>query len=187
MIQKIRSIALNTFRESMRSKILFSVFFFAVIVCAAASAFGKVTIGEQGQVVLNFGLFCVSLFSLAFVVISGSLLFAKEVSKRTIFTILARPVRRSEIVVGKWLGMLITAGALVVLMSVALGLYIQLFFNIDPLPIAAAAYCIMMELMIVCALVMFFSSLVVTPLLIGVFSASIFLAGRSSSYILQFK
>lgn len=186
MLQKIGCIAVSTFRESVRSKILYSVFFFAVIVCAAASAFGKVTIGEQGQVVQNFGLFCCSLFSLAFVVISGSLLFAKEVSRRTIFTILARPVRRFEIVAGKWLGMLITASTLVALMATALAAYVRFVFDLDPMPIFAAAYFIFTEIMIVCALVMLFSSIVVTPLLIGVFASAIFLAGRSSTYIDQF-
>ena len=186
MTAKIFTIALTTFRESMRSKILYSVLVFAVLVCAAASAFGKVTIGEQGVVVENFGLFSTSLFSLAFALISGSVLFAKELSKRTIFTILARPVRRLEIIIGKWLGMVVTAGFLITLMASALAVYVSFIFQLNSAPIFSAAFFILTELMIVCALVMLFSSIVVTPLLIGVFSLGVFLAGRSASYILQF-
>lgn len=185
MLRRILTIALNTFRESIRSKILYSVICFGVLVCGAASAFGRVTIGDQGLVVETFGLFCTSLFSIIFSLISGSMLFAKELSRKTIFTLLARPVRRYEILVGKWLGLFLTSGCLVMLMGGALALYTSLVFGRDSLPIFHAGFFMLAELLIIGSLIMFFSSLVVTPLFIGLFSLAVFLAGRSASYILQ--
>lgn len=185
MFRRIFTIALNTFRESVRSKILYSVICFGILVCGTASAFGRVTIGDQGLVVETFGLFCTSLFSLLFALISGSMLFAKEISKKTIFTILARPVERHEILVGKWLGLFLTSGCLVMLMNGALALYLGAVFTIETLPVFYAGFFMLMELLIVCSLVMFFSAIVVTPLFIGLFSLAVFLAGRNASYILH--
>jgi ABC-type transport system involved in multi-copper enzyme maturation permease subunit len=185
MLQRVFILALNTFRESIRNKILYSVIIFAVLVCAAASAFGRVTIGDQALVVVNFGLFCTSLFSVAYALISGSSLVAKELAKRTIFTLLARPVARYEILIGKWLGLLVTASTLVVLMIAALAIYAQSVFGFSALLLFEAGFFIILELIIVCSLIILFSSLVVTPLFIGVFSLALFLAGRNSSSILQ--
>lgn len=185
MLQRIFILALNTFRESIRNKILYTVIIFAVIVCGAASAFGRVTIGDQALVVVNFGLFCTSLFSVAFALISGSTLLSKELAKRTIFTILARPVARFEILIGKWLGLLATASSLAALMIIALSIYAQSIFDFSALVLFQAGFFIILELIVVCSLIILFSSLVVTPLFIGVFSLALFLAGRSASSILQ--
>jgi Cu-processing system permease protein len=185
MLHRILAIAQNTFRESIRSKVLYSVIFFTLLVCIAASAFGRVTIGNQELVVLNFGLFCISLFTILFVTISGSSLVAKELNKRTIFTLLARPIARYEILVGKWLGLFLTATTLIVMMSSALAFYIWLVFASNISIIFSAMLFIIIELMIMCSLILLFSSLVVTPLLIGIFSFALFLAGRSASYVLS--
>ena len=186
MIHRIYAIALNTFRETVRSKILYTVLFFAVAVCAAASAFGRVTIGDQSVVVITFGLFCTSLFSVLFVMITGSALFAKEISRRTIFTLLARPIMRPEFIIGKWLGLWSVATLLIVLMALSLAVYGELFFSFPAKIVCSAAIFMIMESAVISALVMLFSALVVTPLFIGVFSLSVFLAGRSASSILSY-
>jgi len=81
-MMKILYIGINTYRESVRSKILYSLIFFAVIVVCVSAFFGSVTIGDQVKVIKDFGLFAISLFSAAYAVISGSALLSKELSKK---------------------------------------------------------------------------------------------------------
>lgn len=185
-MEKIFCIALNTFRESVRSKVLYSVMFFAAAVVLISSFFGRVTIGDQVKVIKDFGLFSISLFSVAFAVISGAALLHKELSKKTVYNILAKSVERWEFLLGKFLGMMATVTLMVLLMASSLIAFVYLFtFELD-VPIFHAIPYMLLELMIVCAAAIFFSSIVVTPMLSGMFTFALFLAGRSTEYLLYF-
>jgi len=183
---KIVAIALTTFRESVRSKVLYSVLFFAVVMVLVSALFGTVTIGDQVRVIKDFGLMSVSLFPVAFAVIAGTSLLSKELAKKTIYNILAKPVRRSEFLWGKYFGMLATT----IVMALAMGAGLSAFAwvlegRIDDALFVGYAFSIM-ELIVVCAAAIFFSSIVVTPLLSGLFTFGVFLAGRSAEYVLFF-
>jgi len=176
-------IALNTYRELVRSKVLYSVLCFAALMVLASSLFGSVTIGDQVRVIKDFGLMSISLFSVAYAVISGSSLLHKELEKKTIYNILSKPVLRSEFVLGKYFGMLVTTSLMALLMATGLSAFAFLFEgSFDVLLFTATSYMIL-ELVIVCAAALFFSSVVVTPMLAGIFTFCIFLAGRSVSYL----
>lgn len=186
MLANCRQIACNTLRESIRSKILYSLLFFAALILIVSAFFGTVTIGDQIKVIKDFGLFCASIFSVAFAVISGAALLHKELSRKTVYNILAKPVGRGEFLVGKYLGLFGTTAVLVTLMSAGLFVFVYLFEGSFDLLIWQAAYYMLLELVIVCAAAIFFSSVVVTPMLSGLFSFGIFLAGRSTDYLLYF-
>ena len=185
-MQLIWLIALNTFRESVRSKILYAVLFFAILLVGVSALFGSVTIGDQINVIKDFGLFSISLFAVLYAVISGSTLLEKELAKRTIFNILSKAVHRWQFVFGKYLGMLLTEAALVVLMGASLVILVSAFEGQVAWSLISACAFIYLEVMVVCAVVIFFSTIVVTPLLSGVFSFAVFLAGRSTEYLLYF-
>lgn len=185
-MKAIEAIALTTFRESIRSKILYVVIVFAVIMVLVSTFFGAVTIGDQVIVIKDFGLFSVSLMSVAFAVISGSSLLSKELNRKTIYNILAKPVNRWEFLLGKYLGMLMTITLLIALMGIALSAFVVIFEQrLDVLMLRAYMF-IWLELIIVCAAVIFFSSIVVTPMLNGLFTFGVFLAGRSIDYLMYY-
>ncbi|MCB0338381.1 MAG: ABC transporter permease subunit [Bdellovibrionales bacterium] len=184
---KVYVIALNTFRELIRSKVLYSVVFFAVLVVSVSALFGSVTIGDQVKVIKDFGLFSISFFGVCFGVISGSNLLSKELNRKTIYNILAKPVHRWEFLLGKELGLIATMTVLVSLMGLGLVGFVYVFTGAPDLLLLQACYCILLELIIVTSVVIFFSSIVVTPLLSGLFSFAVFLAGRSVQYIDQMK
>jgi ABC-type transport system involved in multi-copper enzyme maturation permease subunit len=186
MLSKVNAIALTTFRESIRSKILYSFFGFAIFLVLVSSLFSATTIGDQVKLLKDFGLFVTSLFSIAFVVVSGSTLLAKELSKKTVFNILAKPVYRWEFLAGKFLGMAVTAGSMIALMGASLMAYIAIFEGHVDWNLAQAFLFMGLELLIVCAIAIFFSSIVVTPMLVGMFTFGAFLAGRSVTYLAQF-
>lgn len=182
-MSKISAIALNTFRESIRSKVLYAVLFFSLLLVLLSTFFGTVTIGDQVKVIKDFGLFTISIFSVAYVVIAGSSLLHKELARKTIYNILGKAVRRSEFIAGKYLGMLATAICLIFLMTPSLMAYLYLFEGrLDP-AIAWSAVYLIFELTIICAAAIFFSTIVVTPVLSGLFTFGIFLAGRSVPYL----
>ena len=185
-MNNIYTIALNTFRESIRSRILYALLVFAILVVFVSSLFGSVTIGDQRKVVKDFGLFSISLFAVLYAVISGAALLNKELSKKTIYNILSKAVTRSEFVVGKYLGMLSMVAFMTLCMSLALAVYLAWFGEGVDFGVLEAGIYICLELSIVCAAAIFFSSIVVTPLLSGIFTFGVFVAGRSIEYLLYF-
>jgi len=179
-------IAKNTFRESIRSKILYSVVFFAVVLVTASVFFGRVSIGDSGKIIKDFGLASISFFTVAFVVIAGALMLNKELAKKTIYNILAKPVSRTQFIAGKYLGMLQAATVLLVLLGFFLSGFMGIYERKFDLCLLQGYLFIFFELIILSALAIFFSAIVVTPLLSGLFAFSIFLVGRCSQYIISF-
>ncbi|MCB0354392.1 MAG: ABC transporter permease subunit, partial [Bdellovibrionales bacterium] len=183
-VDRIAVIALNTFRESMRSKVLYSLFFFAVVLILASAFFGSVSIGDQVKVIKDFGLFSVSFLGVCYVVISGASLLHKELARKTVYNILGKAVSRWEFLFGKFLGLVMAALTMMLCMAAGLVLFVSFFDKGISIPFLVAFSFIALELILICASAIFFSAIVVTPLLIGLFTFSFFLAGRSVSLIL---
>jgi len=111
MTSRIISIASNTFREAVRDRVLYNLIAFAVLLSGAAILVSQISIEIERLVVINLGLTSVSLFGVVIAIFIGIGLVSKEIDKRTLYTVLSRPVRRWEFIVGKFFGL---AGTLVV-------------------------------------------------------------------------
>ena len=179
------AIAHTTLRESIRSKILYAVLCFAALLIVAATLFGSVSIGELDVVVKDFGLFSISLMSIAFVIISGTSLLHKELYRKTIYNLLSKSVTRGEFIAGKFLGLMGTASVIVGLMCLGLVGFVALLEGRIDWPIVWAHFYILCELAVLCSVVLFFSTIVITPFLSGMFTFGLFLAGRSTGYLLK--
>src|SRR6188768_3106262 len=99
----VRAIAVSVFRESVRDKVLYNLVFFAVLLIAASYLLSQLTAGQDIKVIKDLGLFAMSLFGLFIAVFIGIGLVSKEVEKRSIYSLLAKPIRRQEFVAGKYL------------------------------------------------------------------------------------
>lgn len=185
-MHKIFAIAITTYREAIRSKILIVTLFFAILMVLAASLFANVAIGDRFKVVKDFGLTAISLFSVLFVTISGATLLFKEGQRKTIFNILSKAVGRYQVLLGKYIGLTATGVLLIWTMGLLLSAFVYLISGQLDKGLLIGYFSISLELLVVSALVIFFSSFVVTPLLIGIFTFSIFLIGRSSEYLITF-
>lgn len=183
---KIQAIALNTFREAVRNKILYSVLLFAILLVCASALFGSVTIGDQIKVIKDFGLFSLSFFGAIITVVSGVSLLNKELKQKTIYNILSKPVHRWQFIVGKHFGLTITVGLLVSLMGLALIAIVGLYEGQLDLLLFQGLLFSLLEVMVVAAIVIFFSSIVVTTTLTGLFTLGTYLAGRSINYLTFF-
>ena len=183
---KVLALALNTSREAIRNKVLYSILLFAAVLTAVSAAFGAASIGDTLRFVKDFSFFSISLFGVITTVVLGVNLLSKELGRRTIFNILSKPVARWEFLVGKFLGLLATVISMLALMTVALvGLLFALEGRMDwqVLPVVGM---MMLELAVLSAAAIFFSSIVVTPALAGLFTAATFIAGRSAGQLTYF-
>ncbi|MBL7661951.1 ABC transporter permease subunit [bacterium] len=183
---KIITIAQNTFREAIRSKVLFTVFFFVALLIAIAAVFGSVSIGDHAKVVKDFGLFSISFFGAVVAIISGVSLLNKELKQKTIYNILSKPVTRLEFIVGKFLGLAFTTSIIIMLMGACV---MTLTFFIEgkwDLLFLQGIFMTILEIIVICAVTMFFSSLVVTTILSGLFTFAAYLGGRGIEYINYF-
>ncbi len=179
MSGRIASIAFNTYREAVRDRVLYNLVAFALLMTAAAVLVGQISIQIERLVVINLGLTAISLFGIIIAIFIGIGLVSKEIEKRTLYTVLSRPVRRWEFIAGKFLGL---AGTLVVnTFFMALGLFAALLyvthgFSRADLPLLAALYFIVLEFVIMTALALLFSSFS-SPLLSAVMTFALFVIG----------
>src|SRR2546421_7010534 len=105
---RIGYIAFNTFREAVRDRVLYNLIAFALLLTGAAVLVGQISIDIERLVVINLGLTAVSLFGLVIAIFIGIGLVSKEMDKRTLYTVLSRPVRRWEFIAGKFSGLVAT-------------------------------------------------------------------------------
>src|ERR1700682_1260610 len=173
------AVALNTFREAVRDRVLYSLVFFALIMMAAAVLVGQISIGIEEIVIVTLGLSAISLIGLLIAVFVGVGLVSKEMEKRTLYAVLAKPVRRWEFLLGKFGGLVLTLS--INTGAMALGLFLALFYVKHSLQRAdavllVAVYFILLKLALVVALALLFSCFT-TPLLSILYTAGLYIAG----------
>ena len=182
MSMRLVHIASNTFREAVRDRVLYNLIAFALLMSGAAILVGQISIDIERLVVVNLGLTAVTLFGVVIAIFIGIGLVSKEIEKRTLFTVLSRPVRRWEFVVGKFFGL---TGTLVVnTFFMAIGVFLALLyvgrhFQAADLGILTALLFIILQFLIVCSLALLFSSFS-SPMLAAVFTFALFVIGNLS-------
>src|SRR5215831_5122108 len=179
MNTRVLLIASHTFREAVRDRVLYNLVVFAAIMCAAAVLIGEVSIAVEKLMVINLGLASISLLGVIIAVLAGIGLVSKEIEKRTLYTLLSRPVRRWEFILGKYLGLVGTLAVNTVLMGI--GLFAAIAYvsrGLHPVDwwVLAALYFIILQVLIVCSLSILFSTFSST-LLSSLFSFALFLVG----------
>jgi hypothetical protein len=102
------AIALSVFRESVRDKVLYNLVFFALLLMASSFLIGQLTAGQDVKIIKDLGLSAISLFGHFIAIFIGIGLVSKEVERRSIYALLAKPMSRTELLVGKFFGLLST-------------------------------------------------------------------------------
>src|SRR6266849_5645508 len=127
MTSRLSAITLNTFREAVRDRVLYNLVIFVLLLVASAPLFGQISIGMERLILVNVGLSSISLFGVIIAIFIGIGLVSKEIEKKTLYTILSRPVRRWEFILGKYLGLIMTLVVNTALMTG--GFYIALLIT----------------------------------------------------------
>jgi ABC-type transport system involved in multi-copper enzyme maturation permease subunit len=167
----LKAVARSVFRESIRDRVFYNLLLFAVLLVGGAVLLGQMTAGQDVKIIKDLGLAATSFFGLFIAVFVGIGLVWKEVERRSVYSLLAKPVRRPELVLGKYLGLAVTLLANVSVM--ALALYLLLAFlhvsspeglragweapAVDP-ALLKAFLLIYVQLLLVTAVALFFST-----------------------------
>ena len=195
----IRLIAAAVFKESVRDRVPYAMVVFAVLLIAASYLIGQLTAGQDMKTIKDLGLAALSIFGLFIAVFIGIGLVSKEVEKKSVFGLLSKPVSRTQFILGKYAGLVMT-------LAVNLGVMTMAFFAIlyymnattpagvraawpspamDPRLLLAIGL-IFAELMIVTALALFFSSFS-SPLLATLLTLGLWVAGHFNADLRNFE
>jgi ABC-type transport system involved in multi-copper enzyme maturation permease subunit len=173
-------IAWNTFRENLRDKILYNLLFFALMLIGASVLLADLTITEQKKLVTDVGLAAINLVGVIIAIFVGIGLVSKEIERRTVYTIMARPISRPQFVLGKYLGLTFT---LLVNVLVMLGVFLATLW-MDRMPVHAALFqaveLIFVELLLVTALALLFSTFS-SATLSGILTLALYAIGHLTS------
>jgi ABC-type transport system involved in multi-copper enzyme maturation permease subunit len=178
-ISRIWHIAYNTFREAVRDRVLYNLVFFALLLVGTAPLFGQISVGVERIVLVNLGLTAISIFGVVIAIFIGIGLVSKEIEKKTLYTVLSRPVRRWEFILGKYFGL---AGTLAVnTFFMMIGFFAVLLFVTRSLvgadgQLLAAIYFIVLQFLMITAITLLFSSFS-SPLLSALFAFALFVIG----------
>src|SRR6202167_5385032 len=121
MSTTVGPVAINTFREAVRDRVLYNLVLFALLMIGAAILVGEISIVIERLLIINLGLTAISVFGLVMAIFIGVGLVYKEIEKRTLYSLLAKPIRRWEFLVGKFGGLLLTLAVNTALMTLGLG------------------------------------------------------------------
>ena len=174
---RIWVLASNTYREAVRDKLLYNLLLFAALMIASSILLAQVQIGKDDRIYRDVGLSAISFFGVLIAIFVGINLVHHELSTRTVYTMLAKPVRRWEFLLGKYFGLLSLLAVEVAIMSACfLGVLVWTGaeFHMGLVWSIALIYC---ELALVTAIAMFFSSFT-TPYLSGMFTIALWIIGH---------
>ena len=180
-VSRTLSIARNTFREAVRDRVLYNLVVFVLLITAAAILLGELTYGQEARTIVDLGLTAILIFGTFISIFVGVGLVSKEIEKKTVYAILAKPVGRGEFIIGKYLGLCLTL--LVNTAVMGLGVSFSLIYvggsNLIG-PSWAAVALIYFELTITIGVAIVFSTFS-TPALSALFAFLIFVIGHFSS------
>jgi Cu-processing system permease protein len=193
------AIALNVFRESVRDKVLYNLVVFAVLLIGASYLLGQLTAGQDVKIIKDLGLTATSIFGVIIAVFIGIGLVSKEVERRSIYGLLVKPIHRYQLVLGKYAGLTLTLAVNVAVMAVALyAVLLYMSWGVSPLvqrawdapavdpTLLEAIVLIFVELMVVTAIALFFSTFS-TPILSAAFTFALFIVGHFSADLRNFE
>src|SRR6202030_4642290 len=178
-MSRVGVVAWNTFREAVRDRVLYNLVFFALLMMAAAVAVGQISIGIEQTVIVSLGLSAISVIGLLISVFIGVALVSKEMDKRTLYALLAKPVRRWEFLLGKFAGLVLTLAVNTAAMAVGLLLvmiYVKHSLERSDAVVLVAVYFILLKLALIVALALLFSCFT-TPLLAILFTVGLYVSG----------
>lgn len=188
MIGRLSAISFNTFREAVRDRVLYNLILFALLLVATAPLFGEISIGVERLILVNVGLSAISLFGIVIAIFIGIGLVSKEIEKKTLYTILSRPVRRWEFIAGKFMGLLMTLT--VNAMFMAIGFYLALLvvsrgLTQDDAGLLLAIYFIILEFFVMTAITLLFSTFS-SPIFAAIFAFALFVIGTFAEDLRNF-
>ncbi|HEU5322041.1 MAG TPA: ABC transporter permease subunit [Methylomirabilota bacterium] len=183
MIRRILTIARNAFREAVRDRVLYNLVAFVLLLTVAAVFLGAASASQDAKIIVDLGLSALLLFGAFIAIFVGVGLVYKEIERRTVYAVFAKPVGRGEFLVGKYLGLCLTLAVNVAVMGAGVSLaLIAVKGELTPLafrlwPAVALIYA---ELTVLTALALLFSTFA-SPVVSAFATLALFVIGHFSA------
>ncbi len=181
-LSRLFAVAANTFRETVRERVLYNLVFFALVMTAAGLLLAQLSIRQEEKIIKDIGLAAMELFGTLIAVFIGVGLVSKEIERRSLFPLLAKPLTRDELYLGKFAGLAFTLLVNVSVMTVGLLLTLLATGKRVDLRLLAAVYPILLGLALVVAIAMLFSTLT-SSTLAAVLTVGVVIAGRFADVV----
>ena len=183
-MKQLIAITANTFRETIRDRILAVIVVFALIMIAGSLWLGSISLGEQARMMKDFGLLAITGFGLIVAVFVAASLVHKEVEKRTVFVLFSKPVSRAAFIAGKFIGLCGTLAVVLAGMGLFLFVLVWIVGGEQSGTLLLAVVMIYVQLVTVVAVTVFFSTLG-SAILAAVLGICVFVAGQLSHNVLS--
>lgn len=197
-MRTVSRVAVSVFRESVRDRVLYNLVLFAVLLISSSYLIGQLTAGQDIKIIKDLGLSATSVFGLFIAIFIGIGLVSKEVERRSIYGLLAKPVSRPQFIAGKYSGLVLTLAVNIAVMTIAL--YAVLGYmtwretpefkagwdapGVDP-ALLTAIFLIFLQLMLVTAIALFFSTFS-SPLLSASLTLGLYIVGQFNADLRNF-
>ena len=182
-MNQVLAIAVNTFKETIRDRVLSVIVVFALLMIAGGLWLGSISLGAGGRMMVDFGLVAITGFGLIVAVFVAAGLVHKEVEKRTVFVLFSKPVSRAAFISGKFIGLCGTMAAVLAGMGLFLFVLVWLVDGDPAGMVLVAVVMIYVQLLAVMAVTIFFSTLG-SAILASVLGICVFVAGQLSHNVL---
>lgn len=182
---RVWAVALNTFREAVRNRVLYVLALFAVGLMAFSVVLGALSMHEEVRIIKDLGLAGISLVGVVIALFLGVNLLSKELDRKTVYFVIPKPVRRWEFLLGKYVGQVLTLAVLVVLMASILALLLAAQGGRHGVVMVRAEVLVLVELMLLTAVAMLFSSFS-SPYLSAMLTAALWIIGRNRGELVAF-
>jgi ABC-type transport system involved in multi-copper enzyme maturation permease subunit len=183
-VNQVIAIALNTFRETIRDRVLTVIVLFALVMIVAGLWLGSISLDQQGRMMTDFGLVAVTAFGVIVAAFIAATLVRKEIEKRTVFILFSKPVSRGAFIVGKFAGLAATLAVVIGGMGLFLFVVTLLVGGGASGMILVATALIYLQVLTVVAVVVFFST-VTSAILASMLGLGVFVAGQLSHNVLS--
>jgi ABC-type transport system involved in multi-copper enzyme maturation permease subunit len=184
---RILAISLNTFRETVRDRVLYNLILFVMLLVACSIFVSDLSIAVEAKFTAELGLSAMLVFGALIAIFIGVGLVFKEIERRTIYNLLSKPVHRHEFIVGKYFGLcltlLVNSAAMIMATEIALWAVKGAHRDVQS-AVLVSGFLIYLELCLIVAVALFFSSFT-TPMLAALFSFAIYVIGQFSADLLQ--
>lgn len=181
-MRTVLAIAGNTFKETIRNKVLYNILLFAGIIIALSISFGQWSVFARVQVMNDFGLATMSISGLLLAVFVGSSMLGKEISGRTIYLMATRPISRWKILVGKFIGVYTTLLLNFLIMTLFFGISLKLAGGTFTFTHFQALSLLFLELGVILATSLLFSVLS-SPTLASIFTIGFYIGGHFNDLV----
>lgn len=176
-MRRLLALAINTFREAVRDRVLYTILFFAAGVLLLSLAVEQITIGDQAKVVRSVAQGSIDLFGSIIAMFLGVSLVWKEIERKTIYTILSKPIPRWLFVLGKYAGLLLTVAVELILLTTLYCLLMVIQQSFPPPVVFVSLGLLFIELMLLTAWATLFSTYS-SPLVATAFTLAVFTIGH---------